>query len=659
MNLFTRPMKLLTAVVLEQTSDAVVKALLELGVMDFIHIDRLDPQQMQKLSSRPSSVNRMMLEDMRHRVEALLKQGHIRLPSSDILDVKNLEKPQLDEYRKTIDDLTTSLLGLKEQQKESNQVVMGLEEIRRYLNENKEEYLDLRVGEIGHGNADDLKDRLASFGGLLESISDGEKYISLTLRRDISQVDPLLEKFGWVESSDSNLQKQALALIKSRLETEHQKAVAVRSEIEHQVDEMVAQQQGPLFAIWANLRLNELSDQIRSYFAYTKNTTLFSGWVPVDQAENVRLAIVTASEEQCVIEWTNASALPREQVPVAITSPRILRPFQKIVNNFSTPEYGTINPTIFVMVAYLIMFGLMFADVGQGIVLLLIGILGTRDYAKHPLKSDGMLSRTVMELLIYLGLCSIVFGVLFGSYFGLPLFPALWFNYEAAVAGHAQGGLIHDVFGILGLTVRFGIVIIYTGLILNWINLIRKKSFLKLTLDKNGLVGGLLFGVGIYMGFGFVASNYHSFPSDPWIAPVLISCIALLILRGVLDYYLSSSSERSAKGLGEHLMEAVIDVLEIFIGYLSNTLSFMRVAGLGIAHASLMSTFLELSGGLHSVGGIAIFVVGNVIVIVLEGLSSGIQALRLNYYEFFSRYFTGKGVAYEPVRLSSTFTNTK
>lgn len=654
---------MLTAVVLEQTSDAVVKALLELGVMDFIHIDRLDPQQMQKLSSRSSSVNRMTLEDMRHRVEGLLRQGHIRLPSSDILDVKNLEKPQLEEYRKTIDDLTTRLLGLKEQQKESNQQVMGLEEIRRYINENKEEYLDIRVGEIGHGTPEDLKDRLASFGGLLEKVEKSDKYISLTLRRDVSQVDPLLDKFGWVETSDIALQKQAVSLIKSRLESEHQRAVAARSEIEHEVDEVVMQQQGPLFAIWANLRLNELSDQIRSYFAYTKNTTLFSGWVPVDQAENVRKAIEAASEGQCVIEWTNASALPREQVPVAITSPRILRPFQKIVNNFSTPEYGTINPTIFVMVSYMIMFGLMFADVGQGFVLLIVGIFGTRNYAKNPLKPDGMLSRTVVELLIYLGISSIVFGILFGSYFGFALFPALWFNFEAVVAGNADGGLIHDVFGILGITVRFGIIVIYTGLVLNWINLLRKKSFLKLTLDKNGLVGGLLFGVGLYMGFGFVESNYHSFPSDPWITPVLIICILLLILRGFLDYFLSPKGVDAkgvpAQSLGEHVMQAVIEILEIFIGYLSNTLSFMRVAGLGIAHASLMTAFKDLSGGLDSVGGIAIFVLGNIIVIVLEGLSSGIQALRLNYYEFFSRYFTGKGVAYEPVRLSSTFSDKK
>ena len=657
MNLFTRPMKLLTAVVLEQTSEAVVKALLELGVLDFVHINKIDPQQMEKLSSRPSSVNRANLEEMRKRVEALLRQGHLDVPTSEVLDVKKLEKPQLEEYKRILDDLTSDLLSLKEKQKESNQQMMGIEEMRRYIAEEKGEYLDLRVGEITHGKSEDLGGKLAVYGGLLDRVPDSEKWICLTLRRDVSQVDPLLEKFGWVESSDVELQRKALSLIKGRLEAEHQKALKSRTEVEQAVDAVVKQQQSQLFAIWSNLRLNELCDQIRSYFAYTRNTTLFSGWVPSDQADQVRSAIMEASEGQCVIEWTNATEVPRQEVPVAIASPKALKPFQNIVNNYSTPEYGTVNPTIFVMIAYLSMFGLMFADVGQGFVLLLVGLLGSRSYKKNPLKPDGMLSRNVTSLLVYLGLSSMVFGVLFGSYFGLGLFPALWFNYEAAVAGHAEGSLIHDVYGILGITIKFGIIIIYTGLVLNWVNLIRKRSYLTLFLDKNGLVGGLLFAVGLYMGFGFVENGYREFPQTSWVAPVVTVCLILLFARGFLSYFLSvrkgGPKHEPGKLILDSVMEWLVDVLEIFTGYMSNTLSFMRVAGLGIAHASLMESFKMLSSLVDGFGGIAIFILGNVLVIVLEGLSAGIQSLRLNYYEFFSRYFTGKGIAYEPVGLNS------
>jgi V/A-type H+-transporting ATPase subunit I len=529
--------------------------------------------------------------------------------------------------------------------------------MRRYITEGKGEYLDLRVGEITHGKSEDLGGKLAVYGGLLDRVPESAKFICLTLRRDVSQVDPLLEKFGWVESSDVDLQKKAISLIKERLDAEHQRALKSRTEVEQAVDAVVKQQQSQLFTIWSNLRLNELCDQIRSYFAYTRNTTLFSGWVPSDQADRVRDAIIQASEGQSVIEWTNATEIPRQDVPVAVASPKALKPFQNIVNNYSTPEYGTVNPTIFVMIAYLSMFGLMFADVGQGLVLLLVGLLGSHAYKKNPLKPDGMLSRNVTSLLVYLGLSSMVFGALFGSYFGLPLLPALWFNYEAAVAGHAEGALIHDVYGILGLTIKFGIIIIYTGLALNWINLIRKRSYLTLLLDKNGLVGGLLFGIGLYMGFGFVGSGYRQFPQTSWVGPVVTVCLILLFARGFLSYYLSvrkgGAKHEPGKLILDAVMEWLVDVLEIFTGYMSNTLSFMRVAGLGIAHASLMESFKMLSSLVDGFGGIAIFILGNVLVIVLEGLSAGIQSLRLNYYEFFSRYFTGKGIAYKPVGLNS------
>jgi len=100
-------------------------------------------------------------------------------------------------------------------------------------------------------------------------------------------------------------------------------------------------------------------------------------------------------------------------------------------------------------------------------------------------------------------------------------------------------------------------------------------------------------------------------------------------------------------------------VLEIYSGYLANTLSFMRVAGLGIAHVSLMTAFFQIARmispeGPLSPAAILVLVAGNALVIGLEGLSAGIQSLRLNYYEFFSKYFNGTGKAYRPISLNGT-----
>jgi V/A-type H+-transporting ATPase subunit I len=106
------------------------------------------------------------------------------------------------------------------------------------------------------------------------------------------------------------------------------------------------------------------------------------------------------------------------------------------------------------------------------------------------------------------------------------------------------------------------------------------------------------------------------------------------------------------------LMEWVIELLEIFSGYLANTLSFMRVAGLGIAHVTLMIAFFQIAEMAapfgHTVVSVLILVLGNALVVALEGLSAGIQSLRLNYYEFFSKYFVASGYEYSPISLDST-----
>ena len=107
----------------------------------------------------------------------------------------------------------------------------------------------------------------------------------------------------------------------------------------------------------------------------------------------------------------------------------------------------------------------------------------------------------------------------------------------------------------------------------------------------------------------------------------------------------------------DFFMEWLVAVLEVYSGYLANTLSFMRVAGLGIAHVSLMTAFFQIArmitpAGTLSIPALLVLAAGNALVIALEGLSAGIQSLRLNYYEFFTRYFNGTGKAYRPISLS-------
>lgn len=655
MSVFTRKMKMLTAVVMDNHKDAVVKALLELGVMEFVHIDSIPSDKLSSISAHKSDISKAALSDMRIRIEGLFDQAKIDIPEISDSDVDNAKNLDYDSAKHTLDRLSSSIQTVKDEQKSVNQSLLSTEEMIGYIDGKKLEFLDLRVGTIT-GSLEDLEKRLKGFSGVF--ISSSEPYVSLTLRRDSNRVTELMDKFGWTESVDKNAQKgamnKALEVLKKREEDQKEEL----RRLSEKFREKITQKKDELVALWKSVRINELSEKIESYFSYTKNTTLLSGWVPKEYQEATEGAIYKATEGKCIIEWKDDSEVDRENVPVAISSPKFFRPFEHLVKNYATPEYGSINPTPFTTVAYILMFMLMFADLGQGLVLLLIGIFGSIYYKKNPMVKDGLLSRYLCNLLIYLGPASMVGGILFGSFFGFSVFPALWFNYHSVVNGHGGNGLVNDIYDILGITIYFGIAIIYLGLILNWINLFRKKRYLELIFDKNGLVGGFLFGLGIWFGYGFVKSNYKVFPSAPWFKTCLMIGIILVVIKvpveRIYDKIKTGKKIKIGSLIMDTFMETLVEGLEIFSGFLANTLSFMRVAGLGIAHVSLMTAFEDMADLTSSlIFKIFILILGNLLVIALEGLSAGIQSLRLNYYEFFTKYFTGHGIAYEPVGLKS------
>ncbi len=653
MSLFTRRMKLLTAVVLDEDKDKVVKNLLSRGVMDFVHIEGLDKERMKKIKSGDDGRTGADLAEYRVRIESLFSQAGHKVPSLSASDLENVDVLDLDKLRRFIERLTISTQSIKDRQRIVNQRYLQHGEMMRYIEDKKNEYIDLRVGNVP-SREDDFSSRLEQFGAVVEK--EGSSFAVLSFKRDRERIDDLFDKFHWAESSEASEQKNALQRAKGELSKCLEKDRKDLEKLKEEVKEKIGERIDDLDKAWINVRVHELCSSVESYFSYTKNTTLLSGWVPEDEYQRVYDAILEATDGRCIIEARDADEMERESVPVSMTSPKALKPFEHLVNNYGTPEYGSINPTPFTAVAYILMFALMFADLGQGFVLLLVGLIGTYMYRKNPLKKDGLISRYLCSLLLYLGPASMLGGLLFGSCFGYSWIPALWFNYHSVVNGHGGNGYVNDIYDILGITIKFGIAVIATGLILNWINLIRKKRFFELIFDKNGFVGGALYAIGIYAGFGFVASGYKTVPTPAWMMPSLVFLIVMIFISEPVHFIIQlrkGHKEKVSQLVINTVIESLITILEIFSGFLANTLSFMRVAGLGIAHVSLMTAFqdmAEMTG--NAIFGTLIIIVGNVLVVVLEGLSAGINSLRLNYYEFFTRFFTGRGFAYQPIGLS-------
>ncbi len=673
--IFTSPMRLLAAVVRQADSDAIARELLRQGALEMVSPRELAGDWGASLSAGDPGAALDRLTEARKRVELFM--GMATPP---------LERPALDGSEvgigddgdgiglaeKRLDAIAADVSGLRERQKVIQDEILKLDEMRRQVEafgdlkaasaaSGAYSFLSIRAGLLPSAQEKALSSALDGMPYVIvpssgEAAASGERpIVLLSLKRDAQRVETALQSLGWRDARLPDAGKDGKAALDS-LDARMDELRARQRACGAELGEYFGRVGPELASLWAAIRVKELVGTVRSRFSRTERTVLFSGWIPAERAAEVEAGIRGAAEGGVSLQWMEPGSGETKalQAPVAMRNPAPLRPFEGLVRNYAVPEYGAVDPTPFVAVAYLCMFGLMFGDAGHGLVVALIGLIGLWKARKGG-KPDGL-----FKIIAYCGGAAIVAGVLFGSYFGMGLFPPLWFDYHGIVNGHGGSGAVRSVYDILGITIRFGMVVLGAGFIINWVNLARKGEWLTLCLDKAGLAGGWIYGAGAWAAFYYVGTGYRELPPGDLLFFLLGLPTMALGLKAPLEFI----HERRHGGkrfkpamVMDFTMEWIVEILEVYSGYLANTLSFMRVAGLGIAHVSLMTAFFQIARMISPEGplspvAILVLALGNALVIALEGLSAGIQSLRLNYYEFFSKYFNGTGKAYRPISLS-------
>ena len=429
----------------------------------------------------------------------------------------------------------------------------------------------------------------------------------------------------------------------------HEEKQRERDRVDKDIDKVVTQLKafGIKFAhtidqIAASARNETLLLAAQTALPRTESTILISGWLPADASEEIRKGLAKITREKYILEMTPPENSD-EPIPVLLRHSRILRPFGTLVSAYGLPNYHEMEPTIFVALSYVIMFGIMFGDIGHGVVLCLLG-LGAFFFArKESFRDAGV-------LLLAGGISSIIFGSVYGSFFGLEQFKkyALWHD-------PLEGNPIKLMYGSIG----FGITIMSIGIILNVINRLRRGDRLGAFLDKFGLTG-LLF----YWGALALLTQGTAIRSRGFMLPAIILLIGLpvlgWILKEPLEYLHHSTQHNQKTSAGKMItaiLESFIEAFEGLLSYLANTISFVRLAAYAMSHAALLvAAFMVAEEVRHfSFGGtifsISVIILGNLIAIVLEGVIASVQALRLEYYEFFGKFFSGDGKPFEPFRL--------
>ena len=391
-------------------------------------------------------------------------------------------------------------------------------------------------------------------------------------------------------------------------------------------------------------RMTQIIDDLleaETFMTHCNTIVYFEVWVLKDQIPMIEEGIKEITDGKCVI--VEEKPKPEDNPPKVLKPhPGFTEAFSGLALSLGYPRAGEIDPTYVISFTFPFLFGLMFADVGQGAVLFLIGILLLIKKRKVNMNEVGEMYGMFLKVaggLVLCGIGSMFFGFLFGDFFGPSglLEPILLFE----IGPFKFGGFdpIHEPLVMLRFTILLGVTFISGAMFLGVINHIKRREIAHAfsTLCWMWfLIGG--FYMWLYWG-GISQISVWFGEGLPMMAALIIAPLTLMFLILV-----------KADGF----MAGFNHTIEAFIETLGHTLSFCRIAALFLTHAALNSIFLQLGGvenGHFPLLSIPLIIVGTFLSLSIEGLLVMVHVLRLHWIELLPKFYSGKGTPFEPIKI--------
>ncbi len=362
-----------------------------------------------------------------------------------------------------------------------------------------------------------------------------------------------------------------------------------------------------------------------------------SGFVEQGKVAEVEKVFEGISDVE--VKSNEADSDRRITPPTKLKNGWFTKPFGIFVEMYGLPGYKDLDPTPIVAITYSLLFGIMFGDVGQGLVLILVGWL-LWHYKKMKLGAVG----------VRIGIASTIFGFLYGSVFGLEEVLDHFFHETLGISFLPLKVMDNSfTMNLMIGAIAIGAGLIIMSMILNLITQVRKKHYIEFVCSHNGIAGLTLFVFilgGVALQFGEIASIFNIFT----IFGFVVLPLMLILFKEPIERKIHGR-KMFPTGFGGFFVEGFFELFEVMLSYITNTMSFLRVGGFILSHAGMMIVVQTLAfGNIHHItwtfGSVLTMVLGNIFVMALEGLIVGIQVLRLEFYEMFSRYYVGNGIAF-------------
>jgi V/A-type H+-transporting ATPase subunit I len=525
-------------------------------------------------------------------------------------------------------------------------------------------YLTLRLGRIDPKGFTELRDTLGNRAVIIP-LESGNRVLAASSRKGRFTLDSSLKKVSFepisVPEDYKGIPSEMLGGLEEQLELLNAELEKINTEKEA-LRENVSADIKRLISSW---RMALTIEEIKARFTATESIYHFSGWIPADIAREIAGGLLQITGGKAAIRSFLPEEVPSvvngsEKVPVSMKHGAFVKGFEGVVFSYGAPLYGTIDPTPLVAFFFTIMFGIMFGDVGQGFLLFLSGILISKTpslYAKFPKFSTP---------LIAIGVSSMVMGFLEGSFFtNEEIFIVPTRMLTGAITGKPVdrilqllplaefGGSLSKLLYFFGFTICIGVILNSAGLLINIANRCILKKYEAAFFSKTGLSGLVFFWYAISIALRVVFGGSF-FLIDFAVLLIPVMCI---FFGPVIWRIIAGERPVLQHGLMVFIMEGFVEILETVSSYISNTVSFLRVGAFALSHAVLsfiVFNFYERLanyGITGSLSGLLIMIVGNAIIIVLEGMIVAIQVVRLQYYEFFNKFFIETGVEFAPFRF--------
>ena len=369
-----------------------------------------------------------------------------------------------------------------------------------------------------------------------------------------------------------------------------------------------------------------------------KDKFLIKGFIPAKDKDKLAEAFKG-------VEGAELTFLPPDsdggcKPPTILKNGLLTRPFKMLVGMYGLPTYGGFDPTAFVAITYSLLFGIMFGDLGQGLLIVLLSI---------PVGKK--LSRDMGGMMLRCGLCSMVFGTLYGSVFGVedmldPVYENIGVDFLPLRAFESTNFILFTAVGI-------GIFLIAVSMLINIVTSFKRRDIESAVFGCNGICGLVFYGSIVFAVVATMMLDMEVMSGAFVLFLIVIPAVCIFcrvpftILVKYRKWKLSDTDEKMT--VGGFIVENFFEMFEFVLSYISNTMSFLRVGGFVMSHAGMMLVVMTLMDGMSKIGQPIIFVIGNLFVMAMEGMIVAIQIIRLEFYEIFSRFYVSGGKEYVPI----------